>query len=46
MDKNMFFIFNDIVYHLYACRTLEELKNDFLVPLKIAGYPTAVPVFC
>ncbi len=35
MDKNMFFIFNDIVYHLYACRTLEELKNDFLVPLKM-----------
>ena len=45
MDKNMFFIFNDIVYHLYACRTLEELKNDFLVPLKML-YPTAVPVFC
>ncbi|HIS25354.1 MAG TPA: hypothetical protein IAA57_00360 [Candidatus Pullilachnospira intestinigallinarum] len=35
MDKNMFFIFNDIVYHLYACRSLEDLKNDFLVPLKM-----------
>lgn len=35
MDKNMFFIFNDIVYHLYDCRSLEELKNNFLVPLKM-----------
>lgn len=35
MDKNQFLIYNDIVNHLYDCKTVEELKNNFLKPVKM-----------
>lgn len=35
MEKNTFLIYNDIVYGLYSCSTLSDLKKDFLIPLKM-----------
>lgn len=35
MEKNTFLIYNDIVYGLYSCNTLNELKKNFLLPLKM-----------
>lgn len=35
MDKNIFYIFNDIVYHLYDCRSPEDLKSKFLGSLNM-----------
>lgn len=35
MDKNTFFIFNDILYHLYSCHNQDDLKNLFLKRLKL-----------
>lgn len=35
MEKNNFLIFNDIVYSLYSCNTVEELREQFLKRLKM-----------
>lgn len=35
MDKNIFLIFNDILYDLYQCTSAEDLKNQFLPRLKL-----------
>lgn len=35
MEKNNFLIYNDIVYHLYACQSLEDLAGSFLVSLNM-----------
>lgn len=35
MDKNIFLIFNDILYDLYQCQTTEDLKTQFLPRLKL-----------
>lgn len=35
MEKNSFLIYNDIVCSLYACRTKEDLKANFLIPLSL-----------
>lgn len=36
MDKNSFLIINDLVYTLYACTSLAEVKSSFLPRLKMA----------
>lgn len=35
MEKNSFLIYNDIIYNLYSCETADDLRNNFLVPLKM-----------
>lgn len=35
MERNTFLIFNDLVYHLYTCQTLEEIKEQFVIPLRL-----------
>ena len=35
MQKNNFLIFNDIIYALYSCQSINELKENFLKRLKL-----------
>lgn len=35
MEKNSFLMINDMIYDLYACRTREDLKSNFLRRLKM-----------
>lgn len=35
IDKNNFLIFNDLVRHLYECESIQQLKQEFLSPLKM-----------
>lgn len=35
MDKNMFFMINDLIYDLYSCQSVTDLKNIFLPRLKL-----------
>lgn len=35
MEKNTFLIYNNIVYGLYSCNSFEDLKKNFLSPLKM-----------
>ena len=35
MDKNMFLMINDLIYDLYSCQSVEDLKNIFLPRLRL-----------
>ena len=35
MEKNQFLIYNDLIDHLYNCTGMEELKKDFMVPVRM-----------
>lgn len=35
MEKNQFLIYNDLINHLYDCTTIEELKTEFMVPIRM-----------
>lgn len=35
MEKNQFLIYNDLINHLYDCTTMEALKKDFMVPIRM-----------
>lgn len=35
MEKNDFLLYNEVVYRLHACQTMEEFKNTLLAQLKL-----------
>lgn len=35
MEKNNFLILNDLIYHIYASKTIDELKKNFMLKLKM-----------
>lgn len=35
MEKNQFLVYNDLIDHLYNCTGMEELKKDFMVPVRM-----------